>query len=47
MVNEFIFFSGGLFVGAILALRYIAPMIYMPVIDALRRQVARMEIDDE
>lgn len=47
MVDDFLFFSGGLLVGAILALRYIAPLMYMPVVDALRRQVARLAADDE
>lgn len=43
MVGDFVIFSAGLFVGALIALRYIAPLIYQPIIDALRLHNRKLE----
>lgn len=43
MVSEMIAFSSGLLVGAVLSLRYLAPMMYGPALDSLRFRVRELE----
>ncbi len=43
IVNIGLSFSGGLFVGGILALRYIAPQMYYPLLTLLKIRVEILE----